>query len=108
MTLSELSDEKLMREAANGRFSAFEDFMGRHQGRVLNFLWRICGSEETAKGLFEGTWAELYKMRGTQAAANACQTLLFSIATRKAIRLLSENPALGVPRGVAMQGDRVE
>ena len=106
MPLSELSDETLMREAANGRFSCFEDFLDRHQGRVLNFLWRICGSEETARSLFEACWVELYKVRSSQAASSASQTLLFSIATRKALRLLSENPGLALPRGAAMEGDK--
>ena len=106
MTLSELSDEKLMRDAADGRFSAFEEFAERHQGRILNFLWRLCGNAETAKRLFEGTWSELYKLRATQPAAQSAQTLLFSLATRRAMKLLGENPGLAVSRGTAMQGDK--
>jgi RNA polymerase sigma-70 factor (ECF subfamily) len=106
MALSELSDERLMRDAASGRFGAFEDFMDRHQGRILNFLWRLSGSEDTARTLFEGTWSELYKLRASQPASQSAQTLLFSLATRKAMRLLAENPSLAIPRGAAMQGDK--
>lgn len=106
MPFSELSDEKLMRDASMGRFSAFEEFMQRHQGRVLNFYWRLSGSEEIARSLFEPTWAEFYRLRGTQAAAQGAALLLFSVAARKGIRLLSENPSLAVARGVLEGGDR--
>lgn len=106
MAFSELSDEKLMREAAAGRFSAFEEFMERHQGRVMNFFWRLSGSLEAARSLFEGCWAEAYKLRGSQAATQNAQTLLFSLAARRAMRLLSENPGLASPLGSSGAGDQ--
>lgn len=106
MAFSELSDEKLMREAAAGRFSAFEEFMERHQGRLFNFFWRLCGSVDAARALFEGAWAEIYNLRTSQAAAQGAQTLLFSVAMRKAARLLNENPGLAVPRGAEAAGDK--
>jgi RNA polymerase sigma-70 factor (ECF subfamily) len=106
MAPSELSDENLMREAANGRFDAFDQFLHRHQGRVLNYLWRLTADDESTRGLYESVWSELYRMRASQAALQSAQTLLFSIATRKAIRLITENPALAVARGGPLQGDK--
>src|SRR5690242_9606346 len=105
MAFSDASDEKLMREAAAGRFSAFDEFMERHQGRIYNFLWRLLGSREAASALFEGLWSELYKMRGSQAASRDAATLAFGLAARRAVRLLSENPSLSPPRGAAPGGD---
>ena len=106
MTLSELSDENLMLDAANGRIGAFEEILQRHHGRVLNFLWRFSGSEEKAKVLFESTWAELFQMRGSQAAAQGTQTLLFSIATRKAMRQTAEQASWARALGAGNPGDR--
>jgi DNA-directed RNA polymerase specialized sigma24 family protein len=106
MGFSDLSDEKLMREAAQGRFSAFEEYFERHQGRLMNFYWRLTGSEEAARALFESSWPELYKIRGTQSAAQASSVMLFAVAVRKGMRMLAENPNLSVPRGSAAGGDK--
>ena len=106
MAFSELSDEKLMRDASQGRFAAFEEFLQRHQGRLFNFFWRLTGSREAAGQLFESTWAELYKARGTQAAAQGAATLLFGVGARKALRLMNENPGLGAPKGVGAGPDK--
>lgn len=106
MAFSDLSDENLMQEAASGRFSAFEEFVERHQGRLLNFFWRLSGSEDAAKALFEACWPELYRLRGSQAASTAPVGLLFGVAARQGMRWLSENPGLAKPRGVAPGGDR--
>lgn len=103
---SELSDEKLLQEAAEGRFTAFEEFSERHQGRILNFFWRLCGSAEVARSLFINLWGEMYKVRATQAAAQGAQTLLFSVALRRAVQYLGENPGVGRPFGAEATGDR--
>jgi RNA polymerase sigma-70 factor (ECF subfamily) len=106
MPFSELSDEKLLREASQGRFSAFEEFLERHQERLYNFLWRLCGSEEAAGELFERSFSEFFRMRGSQAASQGATTLLFGVALRLALRKLAEEPGLGVGRGAPPQGDR--
>ena len=69
MRFSRQNDESLLKEAAAGRFSSFEEILQRHQQRLLSFYWRMTGSEPAARQLFEETWTELYRLRSTQAAA---------------------------------------
>jgi RNA polymerase sigma-70 factor (ECF subfamily) len=106
MPFSELSDEKLLREAAQGRFSAFQEFQERHQARLYNFLWRLCGSVDAADELFEKSFSEFFRMRGSQAAGQGATTLLFGVGLRLALRKLAEEPGLGSSRGAGSGGDR--
>jgi RNA polymerase sigma factor (sigma-70 family) len=92
MRFSEQSDENLLKETAAGRFSAFEELLERHQQRLMNFYWRMTGSPALAAQLFEETWADLYKLRGSQAASSGVGTALFALATRKAVSLVMQRP----------------
>lgn len=92
MRFSSLSDEQLLKDAAAGKDSAFEELMERQGQRLFNFLLRMCGHEEVAGRLFEEIWVEMWKLRGSQAAASNLGIALFSLAARKAARHFVENP----------------
>lgn len=102
MRFSNLNDDVLMREAGQARFSAFEELVYRHQQRVHNFLYRMCGHAATAGRLFEESWAELYRLRGSTAASGQPVVALFAIAARKAaLDAATATP----PHFVAADGD---
>ncbi len=105
MRFSESSDDQLMRLAAGGDFKAFEEALHRHQQRLHNFLYRATGSELAAASLFTLVWVDLYKLRGSHAVAGNLSVALFSLAARRAAKLLQEQPHLHDGPAAAPQGD---
>ncbi len=89
MRFSTLNDDTLMRQARDGRFGAFEELVERHQQRLYLFIHRMCGDPRLSALVFSESWAELYRLRGSQAAAAQPTVALFAIAARKLAGRLS-------------------
>ncbi len=76
------SDEKqLIESSKNGSLSAFEELMKPFQGRIYNFLKKMCNQGETAEDMMQETFVSVWKSIGTYREEAKFSTWLFQIAS---------------------------
>lgn len=76
------SDEKqLIESSKNGNLSAFEELMKPFQGRIYNFLKKMCNQGETAEDMMQETFVSVWKSIGTYREEAKFSTWLFQIAS---------------------------
>ena len=56
-----LGDPELVRQFLAGDRGAFEELMGRHQGRVYAFCYRYFGAQEPAEEAAQEVWVKIFR-----------------------------------------------
>lgn len=84
-----LSDEILAKMAGEGDTHAFEELFNRHKKTILNFIYRMIGSRETAEEVTLEVFMNVYRNLDTFDPARKFTTWLYTIArnlTKNALR----------------------
>jgi RNA polymerase sigma-70 factor, ECF subfamily len=74
------SDENLMTRFGRGDETAFSEIVGRHQHRLLNFIYRRTGSRELAEDIVQETFLRVVNAASRYQATAKFTTWLYTIA----------------------------
>lgn len=89
MAEERLSDEILAVKAKEGDRAAFEELFNRYKKPLLNFIYRLIGSRETAEEVAQEVFIKVYKNLDIFDATKRFASWLYTIArnlTKNAIR----------------------
>src|SRR6187549_905955 len=89
-----------MQALAAGEDTALHGIMDRWRDKVAAFLYRMCGSHETALDLAQETFVRVYQARRRYAPGKPFSTWLFAIAAnlaRKHARWRARHPETAHP-----------
>jgi RNA polymerase sigma-70 factor (ECF subfamily) len=89
-----------MQALANGQDTALHGIMDRWRDKVAAFVFRMCGSYETARDLAAETFVRVYQARHRYSAGKPFSTWLFAIAAnlaRNHARWRSRHPEAPLP-----------
>ena len=78
--LAVFSDENLMTRFGRGDETAFSEIVGRHQHRLLNFIYRRTGSRELAEDIVQETFLRVVNAASRYQATAKFTTWLYTIA----------------------------
>lgn len=73
-------DEQLLSSVANGDLDAFDIIVKRYQDRLLNFVLRFIGEQETAEDIVQETFLRVFRKRKEYRALANFSTWIFTIA----------------------------
>jgi len=83
-----LDDHELVKHAQHGDRNAYSELVRRHQGGVINLLYRFCGdgqiAEDAAQDAFIRAWQNLNQYK----PKNAFRNWIYRIATNAALDIL--------------------
>lgn len=82
------SDELLVCEVKEGSISAFEQLVGRYQGKLLSFVTYLIRDPEAAQDVVQESFISLYKTIDSVDTTKKFSSYLFSIARNKGISYL--------------------
>lgn len=91
---SATEDLGLLRRAQAGDFAAFEQLVGRLQGRVYSVAYRILGQQQDAEDVVQQTFLSLIEHIDTFRGESAVATWVFRIATNFALKVLRKKRGL--------------
>lgn len=74
-------DSRLIAEVLSGSEEAFTELMGRYEGRIYAFGFRMCGRHEDALDLTQETFLTAFQSLGTLRDNSALTSWLYRIAT---------------------------
>lgn len=107
------SDEVLAQKALEGDSGAFEELFRRHKKAILNFIFRMIGSRETAEEIAQDVFMKAFKNLFRYDPKRKFLTWLYTIARnqaknalrdRKYFRDISlEQPIFGEDEGAALK-----
>ncbi len=83
--MHEMSDEPLVRAVKEGSISAFEELVGRYQGKLLSFVTYLIRDPEAAQDVVQESFISLYKTIDNVDTSKKFSSYLFSIARNNAI-----------------------
>lgn len=83
--LEALGDEQLMERYAGGDVVAFEILLGRHERKLLNFVYRSVGDRDRATDLVQDIWVRVVKTADRYKPQAKFTTWLFTIARNACI-----------------------
>ncbi len=75
------NEKQLIESSKNGDLSAFETLMKPFQGRIYNFLKKMCNQGETAEDMMQETFVSVWKNIGSYREEAKFSTWLFQIAS---------------------------
>ena len=78
--LEELSDEELMLRYGRGEVASFEVILGRHERRILNFVYRSVGERSRAEELTQDVFLKVVRGASKYRPTAKFTTWLFTIA----------------------------
>jgi RNA polymerase sigma-70 factor (ECF subfamily) len=78
----EAADETLMERYADGDSAAFEELLGRFEGRAYAFFLRRTSSPQRAEDLYQELFLRIHRARGVYDPARAFAPWFFQIAHR--------------------------
>lgn len=87
-------DLGLLRRAQTGDFAAFEQLVGRLQGRVYAVAYRITGQAQDAEDVVQQTFLSLIEHIDTFRGESAVATWVLRIATNFALKVLRKRRGL--------------
>lgn len=90
----QITDESLLRSAAGGDFSAFQELAGRYQGRVFGLAYRIVGRRQDAEDITQQTFVTLIEKVDTFRGESSAAAWILRIATNHALKLLRKRRGL--------------
>lgn len=73
-------DEQLLSSVATGDLDAFDIIVQRYQDRLLNFVLRFIGEQETAEDIVQETFLRVFRKRKEYRALANFSTWIFTIA----------------------------
>ncbi|MDA8156902.1 MAG: RNA polymerase sigma factor [Actinomycetota bacterium] len=73
------SDEELVAQTKKGGLTAFENLVGRHQKKMLNIAFRMCGNYEDACEIVQDAFLAAYKGIGRFEERSGFSTWLYTI-----------------------------
>jgi RNA polymerase sigma-70 factor (ECF subfamily) len=79
--IREWQDSRLIAEVLAGSEEAFNELMGRYEGRIYAFGFRMCGRHEDALDLTQETFLTAFQSLGTLRDKAALSSWLYRIAT---------------------------
>lgn len=82
---SQLSDEELMLQYANGNTEAFELLYSRHKDGLYRFILRQCQQQSVTEEIFQDVWMKLINARHRYQVSAAFKTYLYQIARNRLI-----------------------
>lgn len=85
MTGAQTSDNELVARAKSGNFSAFDELVKRHSGRVYAFALRMLGQVEDAEDITQQTFLSALEGIGAFRSEAAFGTWLLRIASHAAL-----------------------
>ena len=80
MAQNETTDAELITRSQAGDRAALEELLRRHEKQVYRFGLRMCGDEEAAKEVLQGTLLSAFQQIGAFRSEARVSTWLFSIA----------------------------
>ena len=92
-----LSDEELLRRAAEGDESAFSRLVRRHEDRVFGIVVRVTGDRADALDATQDTFVAVFRQAGTFRAEAAFTTWLYRVAVNAARDVLRKRRRLPEP-----------
>lgn len=85
LSVSELSDEELLRAYRDGDSGAFRTLFGRYRGPLFNFLLRRIGDRGRAEELYQDTWTKVIERCAEFRGDAKFSTWLYTIARNACI-----------------------
>jgi RNA polymerase sigma-70 factor (ECF subfamily) len=76
----ELTDMDILAQVSAGNVDAYGKIVGRHNGRLYNFVYRFVGDRETAEDVVQETFLRAFRKRTEYRAIANFSTWLFTIA----------------------------
>ena len=93
----ESTDEQLVAAALRGDRDAFGDLVGRYEGRLVNYLYRLVRSSEDAHDLAQEVFLKVYQALDRFDPQYRFSTWLFRVAQNAAIDVLRKRRVQLVP-----------
>jgi len=78
---SGLTDEDIIRSAADGNSSAFAALVRRYESTVYGFAFKVCRDRDKAQETLQDTFINVYKKLGTFDGRSKFSTWLYTIVT---------------------------
>jgi RNA polymerase sigma factor (sigma-70 family) len=75
------SDDELVVRAGAGDVAAFTDLLGRHQGAVYRYCWRIFRNHHTAEDLAQEFFVKLFRNAGRYVPEGHFTTYMYRVLT---------------------------
>lgn len=82
-SVQDLSDEALFQRYREGDHAALRELIGRYQGELLRFLYRLLGDQAAAEDVFQETFLQLHLSSESFDPARRLRPWLFTIAANK-------------------------
>ena len=79
MTVRDLTDEKIMRETAQGNAEAFHELLTRYEKRVFALAWRLCFNKTEAEDLTQETFLKVWKNAGSWQPEAKLETWIYRV-----------------------------
>jgi RNA polymerase sigma-70 factor (ECF subfamily) len=83
--ISSLSDEELARQTQAGALEAFEELVGRYEGRIHSFVTQFCRNATDAREVTQDTFVKAFQNLEQFDSRRVFAAWLFTIARRKCI-----------------------
>jgi RNA polymerase sigma-70 factor (ECF subfamily) len=83
--ISSLSDEELARQTQAGALEAFEELVGRYEGRIHSFVTQFCRNATDAREVTQDTFVKAFQSLEQFDSRRVFAAWLFTIARRKCI-----------------------
>ncbi|WP_025562268.1 sigma-70 family RNA polymerase sigma factor [Psychromonas sp. SP041] len=83
--MTEIVDESLMLQYAQGDIQAFTDLYTRHKDSLYRYFLRQSATPELAEELYQNVWSKLIKARSTYQVSSKFTTWLYRIAHNELI-----------------------
>lgn len=84
-------DAQIMSQVAEGNLSAFRQLVERHQGSLLNYIFRYTGDRAAAEDISQEVFLRVFKAAGEYRSLSSFKTWLFKIATNLCLNELRDN-----------------
>lgn len=85
-----VDDRSLVRQAQEGRLSAFDELIRRYQERVYATIYHMTSNHEDANDLTQETFVKAYKALGSFKGDSGFFTWVYRIAVNKTINFLKQ------------------
>jgi RNA polymerase sigma-70 factor (ECF subfamily) len=83
-----LSDQRLVKRAAEGDRAAFDEIVRRHRDRVYTIALRLCGNRDDAEDVLQETFISAYRALDRFRGGAQLSTWLYRIAVNKSYDLI--------------------
>ena len=89
--MSKVIDAALIKKAKNGDISAFEDLIDRHQQKVFNIAYRMCGNYDDASDMAQEALIKAYLNFDKFDGKSQFSTWLYRVTTNSCLDQIKKN-----------------